>query len=102
MELAIIISLTLALGTLLVSRIHFHFSFNMTISRRGATGQVHAPRSRATIRRASRQTGDLGGGTPSAAGNSSVLPPETAGAWQSPRSGGTSPNKSSSIRDLGV
>lgn len=33
MELAIIIILTLSLGALLFSRIHFHFSFNLTISR---------------------------------------------------------------------
>jgi hypothetical protein len=33
MELAIIIALTLSLGALLFSRIHFHFSFNLTISR---------------------------------------------------------------------
>lgn len=33
MELAIIIALTLSLGALLFSRIHFHFSFNVTISK---------------------------------------------------------------------
>jgi hypothetical protein len=33
MELAIMIVLTLSLGALLFSRIHFHFSFNLTISR---------------------------------------------------------------------
>src|ERR1700689_456818 len=90
MELAIIIALTLALGTLLVSRIHFHFSFNLAVTRSAA------------------QSGDNAGyrlrpnGRGDRSRNSSVLPPETAGAWNSPRSGGTSPNKSSSIRDLGV
>lgn len=33
MELAIIIALTLSLGALLFSRIHFHFSFNLTMSK---------------------------------------------------------------------
>jgi hypothetical protein len=49
---ALAILFALAFFALLVSRVHFHFSFNLTISRRGATEQIHASRSRAKIRRA--------------------------------------------------
>jgi hypothetical protein len=49
---ALAVFCALAFFALLVSRVHFHFSFNLTISRRGSTGQIHASRSRAKIRRA--------------------------------------------------
>jgi hypothetical protein len=55
--------LLIALVALLVSRVHFHFSFNLTISRRGATEQIHASRSRAKIRRAEGGS-DLGRSLP--------------------------------------
>jgi hypothetical protein len=62
MEKAIIYTLAAALVGLFFSRLHFHFSFNLTISR---SLKFNAP-TRAGDREAKRQAGNLGGGTPSA------------------------------------
>jgi hypothetical protein len=51
MEHVLIVALAIAFLALLISRIHFHFSFDLTISRRGATDTTPLGASRATIRR---------------------------------------------------
>jgi len=67
MEKVIIFVLASALVGLFFSRLHFHFSFNLTISRRGATEPNHASSSRATIRRVAKQTaGEISGEVPPA------------------------------------
>jgi hypothetical protein len=61
MERVLIFVLASALVGLFFSRLHFHFSFNLSISRRGATELIHASSSRAKIRRGKPTAGEISG-----------------------------------------